>query len=41
MAKSSLKIGETSEIDQGINPYNRQTSNLTLEEMLTKFSVKQ
>ena len=39
MAKSSLKIGETPDIDQGINPDEQQIYKSTLEETPVKISV--
>ena len=39
MAKSSLKIGETPDVDHKINPDERQTSKVTLEDRPTKLTV--
>ena len=39
MAKSSLKIGETPGVDQGMNPDELQISKLTSEETSTRCSV--
>ena len=36
---SSLRNGETPDVDQGINPDEQQTSKPPLEETPTKFSV--
>ena len=39
MAKSSLKIGETPDVDHKINPDERRMSKVTLDETPTKISV--
>ena len=39
MSKSSLKIWETPDVDHKINPDERQTSKVHLEETPMKFSV--